>query len=159
MSGFYEVLKRMFQSYSVIFFIILLFLVFAVVAYITYTKYISGFIKNRAASDVANADKRKEMLQIYFFYADWCPHCKKAKPEWKSFRDSVEGTIVNNYKIETISVDCTNLDTDADAARLVKENNISGFPTVIAFKNNQRIDFDAKVEASSLNQFLTSITR
>ena len=159
MSGFYDVVKRMIQNYTVIFFILLLFVIFAVVAYFTYTKYISNYIKNRTASDIANADDRKEMLQIYFFYADWCPHCVKAKPDWKTFRDSVEGTIVNNYKIETIAVNCTNLDTDVEAARLVKENNISGFPTVIAFKNNQRIDFDAKVEASSLQQFLLSITR
>ena len=35
--------------------------------------------------------------EIMFFYANWCPHCKAAKPHWKEVTDEYEGKEVNGY--------------------------------------------------------------
>ena len=29
-----------------------------------------------------------QTVEILFFYADWCPHCKKAKPHWNNLKNS-----------------------------------------------------------------------
>ena len=158
MSSFYDVIGRFFTPYKAVMFALVLFIVFALVAYFVYTRYLSSFIKDKKYSDVANSSQRSEALQVFFFFADWCPHCKNAKPDWNSFRSQVDGTVVNGYVIQTVEVDCTNLDSDAEAAKLVKQNNVAGFPSVFAMKDNSRIDYDAKVELNSLNQFLDAIT-
>jgi len=158
MASLYDVFARVIVPYKTILFSLFLLLVFALVAYFMYTRYLSSTIKDRKYNDVANTSSRNEGLQIFFFYADWCPHCKNAKPDWNSFRTQVDGTVVNGYTIQTVAVDCTNLDSDPEAARLVKQNNVSGFPSVFAMKDNNRIDYDAKVELNSLNQFVQAIT-
>jgi len=158
MSSLYDVFARVIVPYKTILFALFMFLVFALVAYFVYTRYLSSFINDRKYNDVANSTKRDEALQVLFFYADWCPHCKNAKPDWNSFRSQVDGTVVNGYTIQTVSVDCTNLDSDPEAAQLVKQNNVTGFPSVFAMKDNSRIEYDAKVELNSLNQFLDAIT-
>ena len=159
MSNLYEVIERVFISYKSLLFALFMFIVFALASYFVYTRYISDYIKNKKYADVANSASRDEALQIYFFYADWCPHCKTAKPGWNQFKSKMDGSVVNGYTIETIGVDCTNLDSDPESAQLVKENDVSGFPSIIAFKDNKRIDYDAKVNLNSLNQFVAAITK
>jgi thiol-disulfide isomerase/thioredoxin len=160
MAGFYEVINRIFQPYKTLFFFTFLVILFGLISYFIYTKYLSNYINDRKYTDVANSMSRDDGLQIYFFYADWCPHCKNAKPDWNNFRSQVEGTqTASGYKVRTVAVDCTNLDTDIESAQLVKEYDITGFPTVFAMKDNKRIDYDAKVDLTSLNQFLNVISK
>ena len=159
MANLYEVVERMFVSYKSLLLTLFLFVVFALVAYFVYTRFLRDYVNNAKYRDVANSESRDEALRIYFFFADWCPHCKTAKPDWNQFKAQMDGTVVNGYTIETISVDCTNLDTDPESAKLVKQNNVSGFPSIIAFKDNKRIDYDAKVNLNSLNQFAAAITK
>ena len=45
--------------------------------------------------------------EIMFFYANWCPHCKAAKPHWKEVTDEYEGKEVNGYNLVFTEVDCT----------------------------------------------------
>ena len=48
------------------------------------------FIEKGSDSNSSSATKEAEIL---FFYADWCPHCKQAKPEWESFKEQYNGSI------------------------------------------------------------------
>ena len=67
---------------------------FSAVAYYFYQKW-----------NMPRADKYKDIYQpndnganeavIYFFFADWCPHCTNAKPEWTSFANKHDGKLVN----------------------------------------------------------------
>ena len=112
--------------------------------------------------DVSNPDDRnnkatgenmsKEAL-IYFFHADWCPHCKKAQPEWNTFMMSHDNKLKNGYKIKCISVDCTD-DKESTAKQLINQYNVESYPTVKMVKDNKIIDYDASVKSGSLNKFV-----
>jgi len=98
------------------------------------------------------ANSGKEAL-IYFFHADWCPHCKKAQPEWDAFKMSQHNKLKNGYVVKCISVDCTN-DKESTAKQLINEFNIESYPTVKMVKDNTTIDYDASVKTASLNKFV-----
>jgi len=100
----------------------------------------------------AAANSGKEAL-IYFFHADWCPHCKKAQPEWDAFKMSQHNKLKNGYVVKCISVDCTN-DKESTAKQLINEFNIESYPTVKMVKDNTTIDYDASVKTASLNKFV-----
>lgn len=100
----------------------------------------------------AAANSGKEAL-IYFFHADWCPHCKKAQPEWDAFKMSQHNKLKNGYIIKCISVDCTN-DNESTAKQLINEYNIESYPTVKMVKENTTIDYDASVKTASLQKFI-----
>lgn len=104
------------------------------------------------SSTDSGANSGKEAL-IYFFHADWCPHCKKAQPEWDAFKMSQHNKLKNGYIIKCISVDCTD-DKESTAKQLINEYNIESYPTVKMVKDNTTIDYDASVKTASLQKFV-----
>jgi thiol-disulfide isomerase/thioredoxin len=90
---------------------------------------------------------------IYFFHADWCPHCKTAKPYWEAFKAGHHNKVVKGYKITCQSVDCTN-DKDQPAAQMINRFNVDSYPTIKMVKDNTTIDYDSKVTQSALTSFV-----
>lgn len=75
-------------------------------------------------------NKSQPVFAMYF--AEWCGHCKKTKPEFKKLMESYKGPI----KIEMI--DCEN----PEYADEVKKQGIKGFPTIRYFpKGKDSSDF------------------
>jgi thiol-disulfide isomerase/thioredoxin len=118
--------------------------------------------------DVANSSEDvNNYAQIYFFYADWCPYCKKAHPEWIKFKVSTDQKIINGYLLECVEVDCTedngNVTSDhfdklnVSTSDLITKFNINSYPTVKLVKDGVTIDFDSKVTEASLKQFVESM--
>jgi thiol-disulfide isomerase/thioredoxin len=98
------------------------------------------------------ANSGKEAI-IYFFHADWCPHCKKAEPEWNAFKAGHDEKHVNGYIIRCKSVDCTN-DKDSNAAEMINRFGVDSYPTIKMVKDNTTIDYDSKVTQSALTSFV-----
>ena len=93
---------------------------------------------------------------IYFFHADWCPHCKTAAPEWKTFSDKYNGAETNGYTIRCIDKNCTK-DDNAEVQELIQTHKIEGYPTIKMIKDGKTIDFDAKVTNHFLEQFVINM--
>ncbi|EGD79294.1 hypothetical protein PTSG_09710 [Salpingoeca rosetta] len=72
------------------------------------------------------AATKKKKHALVFFYAPWCGHCKRAKPEM----DKAAATLKDNRKVMFAAVDCTAPENDD----LCSENDVSGFPTIKYFK-------------------------
>ena len=87
---------------------------------------------------------------IYFFYTTWCPHCKTARPSWDKFKEQIGSKEINGTKLTFVEVDC-----DQDSATADKYN-VKGYPTIKLVKGDEVIEFDAKPEVDSLNQFVQS---
>ena len=149
--------NRYFSRYSRIIFIILLAVLFSYIGYTAYNKFYNNTADIKEFSDVANTNTRKKEAQVLFFFADWCPHCKKAKPEWEQFKEEYDGKVINEYKISCQSVDCTD-ESIQRTATLIKQYNIESYPTIIMVVGENKIDYDAKVSKSGLEQLILSGT-
>jgi thiol-disulfide isomerase/thioredoxin len=93
-----------------------------------------------------------------FFYADWCPHCKVAKPAWNDVKAEYENKTINGYTVIFIDVDCSD-ENSTEVQRMMDQYTIEGFPTIKLLKDGQVIDFDAKPTKDSLTQFLNTVLK
>lgn len=159
MAGFVEVVTKFFRPYKRIILVIFILIIFIIVGVYGYRRFYSVPEKTRDFKDVANANRRNPQIQIYLFWADWCPHCKKAKPEWVAFSQEYDGKIVNNYEIQTTDIDCSDPNgQDPQVQNMLAEYRVNSYPTIIALKDSQVVGFDAKITKSSLDQFVESLT-
>tara|TARA_Y100000814_G_scaffold276695_1_gene237116 strand:- start:341 stop:817 length:477 start_codon:yes stop_codon:yes gene_type:complete len=85
---------------------------------------------------------------LYFFYTDWCPHCKTAKPIWKTFKEQIGNNIIKDKKIKFVEVDCEK------NGKVAEKYEVTGYPTIILTHGNKVIEYDAKTSIESLHQFL-----
>jgi thiol-disulfide isomerase/thioredoxin len=90
--------------------------------------------------------------EILFFYADWCPHCKQAKPEWAKFKEEYHETEVSGYRILCIDVNCTS--ELGESGQLIKTYDVEGFPTIKMKANGKVIEYEAKVSKQNLDLFV-----
>ena len=89
-------------------------------------------------------------IELYYFYTDWCPYCKKARPIWDKLKKKYENAPVNGKTVSFKEVNCEKEEGLAD------KFNIEGYPTIKLVKGNQVIDYDAKPNDKNLKEFLTT---
>jgi len=131
--------------------ILLIVVMFTIVSMFMYKRYVlSGKNKyitnnefNKPPGGITTAD-------IYFFYTEWCPHCKTAKPVWADFKEQMNGKTVHGISLVFIEVDC-----DKDTATSDRFN-VKGFPTIKLMKDKQIIEYDAKPSVENLIEFVNT---
>ena len=94
---------------------------------------------------------------LYFFYANWCPHCNRAKEvggPWFQFK-SRHGEQIrrNNTIIDIKEVDCTDDKANGIASKL-KTYNVKGYPTIILDKDGEHYLYDTKPDPDKIEQFI-----
>ncbi len=107
---------------------------------------------NREPSTTSDSEKNAELL---FFFANWCPHCVKAKPEWDSALADVDGKTINGYAVKFKSIDCTS--ETAESEKMIEKYKVEGYPTIKLIKDGQVIEYDAKVTKSTIDEFLNTM--
>ena len=132
--------------------IVFLLIVFLIATYYAYIWYAKSVLKENFEEDLANRNKRVGEAHIYFFHANWCPHCKKAQPEWDKFKSSVDGTTVKNYTVRCVDVDCT----EGNDPRIQKYS-VNGYPTVIMEKDAKTIHLDSRITQDTLQKFINEM--
>ena len=93
--------------------------------------------------------------EIMFFYVDWCPHCKTAKPAWNDVKSEYENKTINGYKVIFTEINCT--EETAEVESLMNKYSIEGFPTIKLLKDGQVVEYDAKPTKETLTQFLNTV--
>merc|ERR1711959_504456 len=83
-------------------------------------------------------------LSGVFFYAPWCGHCKKAKPEWAEAAKMLEE--------DNIPLFAVNLDEDENRP-LAQKYQIQGFPTIMIFKKDK---LDTPLHTRGQGRLMTS---
>ena len=84
--------------------------------------------------------------KIVLYYASWCGWCKKFLPVWKDFEKQSQSEFPNLI-VETVQCDGEN-------AAKCEAADIPGFPTVIYYKNNQKINFKDQRTVKDLINFV-----
>jgi thiol-disulfide isomerase/thioredoxin len=130
---------------------------FVVVAIILYFYYASPskttyHANSEQASTDSSASNKAELL---FFYADWCPHCKAAKPIWNDLKSEYENKTINGYQITFTEVDCS--EETAEVEKLMNQYSVEGYPTIKLVKDGQVIEYDAKPSKETLTKFLNTV--
>lgn len=132
---------------------------FIVAAVFTYKQMnVKPFNANYEHGASSSSDDTDTEYELLFFYVDWCPHSKTAKPHWDEFKvdnkwvPSNENGNVDRNRIIFKEINCT--DETEQTIKLMNKYNIDGFPTIILLKNNEVIQFDAKPTHKTLSQFL-----
>jgi thiol-disulfide isomerase/thioredoxin len=163
------------KSKWVILGMVLLFIFIAIVV----IQYASGASANRVAKNVANmrttnpvvgagpvgpaayaregfASSDTSNIEVLFFNVDWCPHCVRAKPEWAKFVDKYSGNSNITFVGDKEGVNCTNND-DSQVKDMIQKYNIEHFPTVYFVKDGQKTEYQGKVSADNLEEFMNKL--
>ena len=100
MTNVITVIGEYIKPYQTTIIAVFTFIIFTLLAYYAYLKYYLPYMEKDKSSDVANQNNRQQIVNIYFFFVDWCPQCKTAKPEWTNFKIQYHDTDVNGYTIK-----------------------------------------------------------
>ena len=76
-------------------------------------------------------NNKNNKIIIYYFYAEWCTHCKYYTPIFKEFKNKIKND--ENIEVDIFEIDAENENINKE---LYDKYNIEGFPTTIIIKNN-----------------------
>ena len=132
-------------------------LFFAVLAQQMYNRYVKSSSAASYYEGYSNAPESgaaaTPVATIRMFKVDWCPHCKKALPEFQQIENEYSGKTVNGHKLEFAVVD----GEDSANQSLVNEYKIQGYPTIVLTKGGKNIEYDAKVDKPTLDKFINTM--
>jgi thiol-disulfide isomerase/thioredoxin len=159
MSSFAELIYvRYIRKYTTLILIVCMILLFGLFGYYGYKRFYANKQHDKKFQNVANANTRGKPAEVLFFYADWCPHCKKAKPMWFQFKEEYNGQVINGWQINCREIDCTDEENMSSNA-LIAKYKIESYPSIIMLVGDNRIDFDSKVTKDALAQLVASGTK
>jgi thiol-disulfide isomerase/thioredoxin len=145
-------------SSSTIFYIVIaiLLIILAIYLYYQYVKPATNpnFTANSEYNQINSGANGSGEAELMFFYADWCPHCKTAKPIWEDLKSEYENKKINGYTVMFTEVNCTNETPEIES--LMNKYKIEGFPTIKLLKDGQIIEYDAKPSKTTLVEFLNT---
>ena len=117
-------------------------------------KILEKFTANGERNVGGEEEGGSKTAELIFFYADWCPHCKTAMPEWDNLVSSVNSAPINGRIVSFTKINCA--EENESTAKIIADNKIESYPTIKLFKGNEVFDFDAKPTQTTLLQFLNS---
>ena len=123
-----------------------------VIIYVTHIMYKTYKITNESFNDEETKD-----ANLYFFYANWCPHCKTAKPEMEKVKNNFHQRTINGYTLKINYVDCSN--DSQESKLLMSKYNIQGYPTVIIDIGGEVIEYDNKVTYNNVETFISDVLK
>jgi thiol-disulfide isomerase/thioredoxin len=131
-------------------------ILFAIIALLYYFFYFSkSNVKYKPNSEKIDSDSSNNTAELLFFFADWCPHCKAAKPIWNDLKSEYENKTINGYKLMFTEIDCSQETAEVD--KMMNQYNVEGYPTIKLLKDGQVIEYDAKPSKETLTQFLNTV--
>jgi thiol-disulfide isomerase/thioredoxin len=130
---------------------------FSLIAFLYYYYYIlpETNTKYKPNSEQIPAGGNSNVAELLFFYADWCPHCKTAKPIWNDLKAEYENKTINGYRIIFTDINCS--EETAEVDKMMNKYNVEGYPTIKLLKDGQVIEYDAKPSKDTLTQFLNTV--
>ncbi len=98
-----------------------------------------------------------KIADVYFIYANWCPYSKKVKPIWEQIKNEYDGKSINNYSIKFFDIDGEKEEKKIKDFETTYNKQIDGYPTIVIVKENQVIEFEAKPNRETLEEFINTV--
>lgn len=135
--------------------LVIFIILFSIISYFIYTK----FIKNKSSHilnkefDYTNTTNSSNKVNLYYFYTEWCPYCKKANPVWDDFCKEIDSKYNNSsYQFNYFKIDCEKNQKMADKYK------VEGYPTIKMVYNKTIYDYNAKPDKNNLLEFVKTVT-
>ena len=157
-NGILGYLPQFKQSWKLV--LVLIAIVLLIVAiYYVWKNYVSpklhpSYVANKEFVNSDDVDSKT--AEVRMFVVDWCPHCKTALPVWDEISEEYNGKIIGGYKLIFEKINCTN-EEDLEVKQIQSQFNIDSYPTIKLVKDNQIIEYDAKPNKETLQQFLQTV--
>jgi thiol-disulfide isomerase/thioredoxin len=78
-----------------------------------------------------------------FFYAPWCHHCKRFKPVYEE--------VAQSAPLRCAMIDCE------EYPIMIDQYDLSRFPTMIAFKNGKKIEYNGQHQGDALLDWMNAL--
>ena len=91
-----------------------------------------------------NSLTEEDKCVLVLFHADWCGHCKNFMPTWNKAKTSLQSSdvVLKDFEAETNK-------------EVMKENEVSSFPTLKFFKKNGEIvEYEGDRTLEALEEFI-----
>lgn len=111
-----------------------LMVIILILLYLLWKNYLKEGFESSSEDFNSHIGKDKKLV---LFYADWCGHCKKIKPDWDA-----AATDINKDGTKMIKVNCGG-GTDSDK-EIMEKYSIDGYPTIIVFENGNATPYNGK---------------
>lgn len=155
-------------EYGAYFLLIMVLIFICIYIYYEYVDKKTKFSSSNEFIDKSNmVDSSETTPTLYYFYADWCPHCAKLKEN--GVHDHIlnlDGTTYgdnDNIILKVRDFECgDNKDADSgmnEAQKYMKEYNIDGFPSVVLVYNGEIYEFEAKIDKKNINSFIDTVLK
>ena len=99
----------------------------------------------------------EKQAELLFFFADWCPHCKKAKPIVDEIKNKYDKRTINFHTINVTYVDCTN--ETQESKRLLEQYEVEGFPTLFLKIGKNVTKYEESPSKDELSKFIEKIIK
>lgn len=96
-------------------------------------------------------------INAILYYANWCGHCQRFKPEWERFTEKVNNEFAGNVTVKSIE------DSEISGGLpVVDGHQIRGYPTVVfdvkSDNNSKQFEYNGKRNADALMEFTKSLS-
>jgi thiol-disulfide isomerase/thioredoxin len=98
-----------------------------------------------------------KLADIYFIHAPWCPYSKKVKPTWDQIKEEYDGKNINNYTLKFFDINGEKEEKKLKEFEKTYNKQIDGYPTICIVKDNQVIEFEAKPDKNTLEEFINTV--
>ena len=149
-----------YKKYSIWLFVALLFIG---LAFYVYSSYISPkinpqFVENKEIISSMDDDTQNiSVVDLILFKVDWCPHSKKALPIWDQFKSTWDNKHVNGKKLVFKMFDGDTQESDINKFEDTYKKRIDGYPTIVLVKDKEVIEYDAKPDLKTFEEFLNTV--
>ena len=134
---------------------------FVALALFVYNKYVAprlnpDFVPNKEFIEIGSDKGSINDGTLYYFFADWCPICKKCKPIMSELEDFYRKNPIENIDFKIIQINGETNEEDLTSFEKQYDINIDGYPSIYLVKNDKIIEYDAKPQLETLKEFINT---
>ncbi len=137
--------------------------IFIGLAFYVYSSYISPkinpqFVENKEiVSSMDDDAKNTSVVDLILFKVDWCPHSKKAIPIWNKIKSKWDNQSINGKKLIFKILDGDKEEDKINQFEDQYKKRIDGYPTIVLVKDKEIIEYDAKPDLKTFEEFLNTV--